>query len=385
MSLTIVQFTADLHRAGQQRVVVDLARGIRERGHRSIVCTTLSGGELEEELVSAGIAFRNFDLPKNYDIRGIRPVMTYLKRQRADAVITHAFYGSFVPRISAICSGIPALIHVEHNVSDEKRLYHVLINNIFSLFIDKIVCVSKEARRSLMKVEKVSARKVAVIPNGLNTERFSSEEGNEKPERKTKRVGIVGRFYEQKGHIYFVEAAARIARSYEKVEFVFAGDGPLRPFIEAKVREAGLESYCHFYGEVSDVEGLMRNLDVFVLPSLWEGLPISLLEAQYFGVPSVVTDAGGNSEIVRNGHNGLLVPPRDPAKLAAAVLEVLRNDNLRSEYGMNGKKLLEQEYSLDRMVDSYIELISDTLGRSGEKIGVCPDCPDASHPGKARQ
>ena len=360
MSLTIAQFTADLNRAGQQRVVVDLAKGFRSKGHRSLVCTTLSDGELEEELKPAGIGYRRFNLSKNYDLRAVVPIMKYLREQKIDVVITHGFYGSFIPRVSTLCARIPAFLHVEHNVSDQKRFYHVLINNFFSLFTDRIVCVSSKARESLLEIEKPVSSKVAVIPNGLNTERFSGSTTINRP-RDVKRVGIVGRFYEQKGHRYFIDAAALILQRDKAVEFVFVGDGPLRSDMEKRVLKAGIEAHCHFYGERSDIGELLRTFDVFVLSSLWEGLSISLLEAQFLGVPSVVTAVGGNPEIIRDGWNGLLVPPENPEQLASAVLRVLGDEALQRKFSENAKRLVAEKYTVDTMVNAYLELISELV------------------------
>ncbi len=327
----------------------------------SLVCTTLSEGKLVQELRAEGITFKHFNLLKNYDIRAIIPIMRYLDHQKVDVVITHGFYGSFIPRISAILSKVPVFIHVEHNVSDQKRTYHILLNRVLTKFIDKIVCVSENAKNSLQKLERVKHTKVVVIPNGLSTDRFSFAPMKRGARPSVKRVGIVGRFSEQKGHIYFVAAAASIVQAYKNVEFVFVGDGPLRPQIEEKVRELGIEAYCHFYGERSDVGRILQSLDVFVLASLWEGLPISLLEAQYFGVASVVTDVGGNSEVIKNRQNGLLVPPKDPEAMALAVLQILSDDNLRHNFGINGRELIDRKYVLDKMVDSYLDLIADIM------------------------
>ena len=145
------------------------------------------------------------------------------------------------------------------------------------------------------------------------------------------------------------------------MEFVFIGDGYLRPSIEQKVNECGIQNYCTFLGNRSDVHELLQTLDVFVLSSLWEGLPISLLEAQYFGIACVVTQVGGNPEVVRNGYNGLLVPPRDPDALAHAILRVIQDDTLTNELSIHGQEMFREKFSIDKMVDSYLELIYGVL------------------------
>lgn len=175
----------------------------------------------------------------------------------------------------------------------------------------------------------------------------------------------VSRFSEEKGHLYFVEAAAKLVKSYENVEFIYVGDGPLRYIIEQKAKECGVDSYSQFLGFRSDVGELLQTLDVLVLSSLWEGLPISLLEAQYFGVASVVTNVGGIAEIISNGYNGLLVPPRDADALASAVINLLKNDVIRDKMGQYAKRLFAEKFSSEIMADAYINNINNIL--SGKK------------------
>ncbi|NJD57600.1 MAG: glycosyltransferase [Nitrospirae bacterium] len=365
MNVTIAQIVSSLHLAGQERVVVDLAKAFKVRGHRSMVCSTDVGGELVGELESSDIPCSCLRASSVYDPRSFIKVVRYLKDNRGDVVITHGNY-RVIARTAAILLKIPIILHVEHNVSDFKRAYHILLNRAFALFTDKIVCISEEARRSLLDIEKHQPDKVVVIRNGLNTERFTAGSNVLRDRRNMKkRVAIVGRFTEQKGHIYFVEAISQIIRSYQDVEFVFVGDGPLRSMIEAKVDERYLRDFCHFLGVRSDMDQLFPSFDMFVLSSLWEGLPISLLEAQYFGVASVVTDVGGNAEVVQNDYNGLLVPPRDAGALATAILRVLNDDLLREKYSSNGRKVIEQRFSIDQMTTSYLDLIDQISEDSG--------------------
>jgi glycosyltransferase involved in cell wall biosynthesis len=263
--------------------------------------------------------------------------------------------------MAAILSRVPAFIHVEHTISDGKQFYYILINKALSLFTDNIICVSESVRQSLIKTERLNTNKVVVIHNGLSTERFSPIRSKCKIQHGIKRVGIVGRFSQEKGHIYFVEAATKIIQFFKNVEFIFVGDGPLRPMIEQKVREYSLDTCCHFLGVRSDIGVLFQTLDVFVLPSLREGLSISLLEAQYLGVASVVTDVGGNPEVIKNGYNGLVVSPKDPDALASAILRVLTDNELRNKFILHGKEVFTEKFSVEKMADSYLEIINNIL------------------------
>jgi glycosyltransferase involved in cell wall biosynthesis len=368
MNLNIAQFTFGLELAGQERVVVDLAKAFRERGCNSLVCTTLFGGQLANELEAASLPFKCLGLRKSYAPHAIVSVMRYLRENSIDAVITHGSSGCLVPRIAAIMERIPAIIHVEHNVSDFKKSYHIVADRLLSRHTDKIVCISENAKESLVRIEKTIPDKVTVIPNGLDTNRFSVRNGGRPAVNQIKRIGMIGRFAEQKGHSYFLKAASELVKVEKDIEFVFIGDGPLRPEIEAKVGELGLQNYCKFLGLRSDACDLLQTFDIFVLSSLWEGLPITLLEAQYFGVASVATDVGGNAEVIRNGYNGLLVPPRDPWALASALRRLLLDEELRKRFSLRGKEIFEEKFSGRRMTDAYLGLIESIF--QTKKTGV---------------
>ncbi|MEJ2648324.1 MAG: glycosyltransferase [Sedimentisphaerales bacterium] len=359
MTFTIAQFTFGMGLAGQERVVVDLAKELHDLGHRSLVCTTLFGGELQGELEESHVGFQCLNLRRSYDPRAIIPVVRYLKLNRVDVVITHGSSGCLIPRIAAILVNVPAIIHVEHNISTSKKLHNILIDRCLANFTDKIVCVSESARLSLLQHVRKNNTKVTNIPNGLNTERFLSVAKTATKFTGRRRVGIIARFNEQKGHIYFVEAAAKIVETFQDVEFIFVGDGTLRSMIEQRVNDKGLHSYSHFLGLRNDVGELLQSFDVFVLASLWEGMPITLLEAQYFGVASVVTNVGGNPEVVTDGYNGFLVAPRDSAALASAILKLLINDELRKEFGSHGQRVFALRFGIETMANAYLHLISE--------------------------
>lgn len=367
MNLNIVQFTWGLKIAGLERVVVDLAKGFHEIGHKSMVYTTLKEGDLVHELRQVGINCKCFGLKKSYNFFGLVPIVSDLKSNRINVIITHGTSGSWVPRIAAILARIPVFIHVEHSTSNNKRFYHIILNRILSKFTHRIVCVSESARQSLLEIEKIKPNRVSVIHNGLHTGRFAFVKDKQKSNSRLKKIGIVGRFDVLKGHLYFIEAAAKVIKSFKDIEFVFIGDGPLKTMIEQRVKELGLDEYSRFLGLRSDVGELLQTLDVFVLSSIQEGLPISLLEAQYFGVAAVVTAVGGIPEIIKDKYNGLLVPPKNPERLATAILSVLNDEKLRSKLAVNAKKGFINRFSIENTVKNYLNVISDIFNQETKK------------------
>ena len=342
-------------------MLVDLARYFKENGHVSLTLTTAAGGELAAELRRHDIAYQCLNAKDRASLKSLGRMISYMKKINPDVVITHGNY-RLVARIAAITTRVPVIIHVEHNISSYKKMYHIIINRILARFTDSIVCVSNTARDSLLEIEKTYPKKVIVIPNGVNIERFSNSDREEDIVGPL-RIGIVARFYEQKGHIFFVEAAERIVREDRDVEFWLVGDGPFRAKIEAQVAARGLQEYCRFFGFRADVAPLFKQLDIFVLSSLWEGMPISLLEAQYYGIPSVVTNVGGNPEVITNGFNGFLVPPKDADALARAILSLLRDKKMRQELGRRAREVFYEKYTIEKMGDSYLDLIGTIYGK----------------------
>lgn len=156
--------------------------------------------------------------------------------------------------------------------------------------------------------------------------------------RGTPVVGNVGNFKPGKGHRYLLLAAERVREVLPEVRFVIVGQGPLEPAIRRRTREMGVESMFVFAGYREDVSRVMSAFDVLAVPSIHDGLSIALLEAMSLGRPAVVTRAGGNPEVVRDGEHGLVVPPADPDALAEAIITLLRDGGLRARFGDAAKR-----------------------------------------------
>jgi glycogen(starch) synthase len=366
MRLKICQITSNLNLGGQERVLVDLARYFKDNGHDPLVWTTVANGELVEELLKHDIPYQGLHLKGKLLHCALKTMHSRMKKVSPDVVITHGNY-RILARIAAITSRVPVRVHVEHNVSTYKKIHYIIVNRMLARFTDRIVCISDTARNSLLEIEKINPEKAIVIPNGVNTERFKSTDREEGIGAR-RRVGIIARFYEQKGHIFFVKAIEKVVREVRDVEFWFVGDGPLRAKIEAQVAAQGLQDYCLFFGFRADVASILKDLDLFVLSSLWEGMPISLLEAQYHGIPSVVTNVGGNPEVITDGFNGLLVPPKDPDALARSILKLLRDKEMSQELGRRAREVFFGKYTIEKMGTAYLDLIEAIYATKGARM-----------------
>jgi glycosyltransferase involved in cell wall biosynthesis len=178
-------------------------------------------------------------------------------------------------------------------------------------------------------------------------------------------VVTVGRLYRQKGLKYFLESAARIHQVAPRVRFWIAGEGVLRERLEARIRRLGLENVVTLLGQQPDVAAIMAASDVFVMPSLGEGLSNVLLEAMTLAKPVVATRVGGTPEVVRDGETGWLVPPREPAALAAAILKVLRDPDLAARVGVSGRDLVARRFSAARVAPRMAATYGQAIAVAG--------------------
>lgn len=353
-----MQFTWGLEIGGQERVVVDLAKAFHNLGFRSAVATTLLKGELTEELESHEIPFHCFASHKSYNLSLLLNVVSYLQEFQPDVVITHGVSGSIVPKLAAIFLRVPVFLHVEHTLTP-RFTFAAYINQWIYRCADRIICVSSAVRDSFLSRYRINPEKTSVIHNGVDACRFSPAVKNEKDQRKT--VTIIANFENAKGHIYFLTAAAIVCRVFPQVQFLLVGEGRLQESLQQFVAAQNLADHCQFLGKRTDIESILNRSDIFVLSSLTEGLPLSLLEAQYFGVATIATRVGGISEVVAHGINGLLVPPRNANALATAMLMLLRDDALRHTLGCNAEARIPSTFSISVTASKYVEQIRQVL------------------------
>jgi len=231
--------------------------------------------------------------------------------------------------------------------------------------INAFVAVSEELQRWLVERIGIAPAKVTRICNGVDVERFRVRNDEARallPRERfpagTTVVGSVTRFSEIKDPLNLVRAfiEARRAPAGESLRLLMLGDGPLRAPAEEQLAQAGLSNAAWLPGSRDDVPELMRAMDIFVLGSRREGISNTVLEAMASGLPVIASAVGGNLELVRRGHSGILVPPGEPASIAAALIDYVAHPSLRLDHGLRARARVEQEYSLRRMLADYENL-----------------------------
>jgi glycosyltransferase involved in cell wall biosynthesis len=297
--------------------------------------------------------------------RAVREVAEELQRRRADVVCCSGYKPDVIGWRAARKAGIP-VVSVSHGwtaATWKVRVYEGL-DRLVLRWMDSVVCVSlAQARR--VRSALVPGRKIVVIRNAVGAEAFAAPDPAyrqrlldlfPKPPRLV--VGAAGRLSPEKGFSVLIEAAQRVLADLPEAGFALFGEGPLRAELEQQVRRLGLQERFVFAGFRADLPSFLPHLDLGVMSSFTEGLPVILLELFAAGVPAVATAVGGIPEVLEEGRQGNLVRAGDAPALAQRVLELLRDDALRSRYGAAARARAASDFSFEKQSEQYQDLFS---------------------------
>jgi glycosyltransferase involved in cell wall biosynthesis len=231
---------------------------------------------------------------------------------------------------------------------------------LYNRKVDGVIAISEKIAALLIEGG-VARKKIRVIYSGVDIAFFDNR--SESTERDSAPVvGMVAALEERKGHRFLFEAAAELKRGGDRLHYKIAGDGPELEKLRALAAALGLQAEIEFVGFVSDVAAFLASIDLFVLPSLFEGLGVAALEAMAAGKPVIATEVGGLSELVEDRRTGLLVPPGDAHALARAIHELVSQDDLMRELGENGRRRVAERFTMERMARQneayYYELLA---------------------------
>ena len=324
-------------------------------------------------------------IPMTREIHPLRDAVALLRLRvairtaRPDIVHTHSSKGGFLGRIAARLAGVPVVVHTPHVFAFQmavgplrRRLYLALERGAARL-ADRIICVCPAERAAAILARVAQPAQLVVIENGIAplpppiaaARAQMRSELAIRPDELV--VGTVGRYTRQKGHADLLAAAPAVLQRHPRTRFVLAGAGELRPAIEAQIARLALGDHVLLVGAQEDAARFYPAFDVTVLPSLWEGLPYSLLEAMAAGAAVVATRVGGIPDVILSGKTGLLVPPLAPEALAQAIAALLADPALRARLGAAARALVPVRYAVDTMVRKTAELYAVRLAarRSG--------------------
>lgn len=361
-TINVLQLIEGLSFGGAETKLLELIARMDGNRFRTVVCSLGMGDRIKSNFDGLNVKFVNLKRRGRIDPKIIWDVAKLIRSERIDVVMTTLFYADVVGALARTMSPAKAVFSWETISAPEWLLRHRLLTYRFAMhFCDKVVSVSNATADWLVDKRGVPRSKVMVIPYGVDLKLYQV---GRNPELKAKLgvpaespvVGVVARLHPQKGHRYLIEAARSIVASHPAVRFVIVGDGELRPELEQQVRDSNLSQNFLFLGFRDDVKDLLKVFDMFVLPSLYEGLPNVVLEAMATGLPVVATAVDGTIELIVDDETGFLVPPKSPQDLSAKISFLLADDERRRRFGNRGRERVEQNYSLEKQVISFQNL-----------------------------
>jgi glycosyltransferase involved in cell wall biosynthesis len=355
---------------GAQTYVASLLASLDD--HFDVAVAAHGDGPLREAARAAGVRFvplRHVQRPLSLwrDAFGLLELVAVLRRERPHIVHVNSAKAAALGRLAAWLARVPIRIYTVHGWAflahggPASALYR-WAERLLRPLTTVTVCVADSERRAGLAAGTCDERTTVVIHNGVDLSRVPAAGTHSGPPR----LLTVGRLQAPKDAITLVRALAAVRGS--PFETVLVGDGPDRPSVEAEVRRLGLEQVVDLVGKRDDVAELLASADLFVLSSRSEGLPLSILEAMAAGLPVVASRVGGIPEVVADGETGLLVPPGDPQRLAAAVEHLLADPPLRRRLGEAGRRRVAEHFDLASVQRAHIDLYRRALARSDVRL-----------------
>lgn len=378
----VLHIVGDSKFGGGSAVILTLARVAKSLGWTVDVLTT--DAVFHEVLAREQIGILDLDViwrdtrPMR-DCIGLWRLYAFLRSHDYDIIHTHTSKGGFVGRLAARAARIPTVVHTVHGFAFHEEssrsalLLYSSLERLAALFCEKIITVSEFHRTRALGLGIAKPEKIVAVPNGILENRIKPRSHKKELRRSwgvsDKELVLLstGRLSEQKGLEFLIRCVPFIRERPDlRFKVVIAGEGPLRERLERISEEVGVSGQVLFIGFQPDVGGLLAASDVVVLPSLWEGLSIALLEAMAAAKPIVTTLIGSNIEVTRNGQAAVLVPPKDPAALAEAVISLAVNPSLRASITAAARQIFLSQYTEARMASEYKRIYLE-LARPTEK------------------
>lgn len=369
---TAVHFVDSDAFGGTEQIILTLLESLHHCGWRCVLVHHPAPDLLPLIDQASRIGIEQRTVPRGHPWQTVVEVWRALRAERPAVFHAHLNWPLACKRglAAAELAGVPAVVASMQVFVGDQRFAGSAMERLIWAGVDRFLAVSESVARGLREVSKLPAEKICLVRNGIPLPVFDRP-----PDAARRRmlagdaqrpiVLTVARLHEQKGHKHLIDAAAAIPEAM----FLLAGDGPLRASLESQARALGLADRVRFLGHRDDVTDLLALCDVFVLPSLFEGYPLAIMEAAAARKPIVATDVGGTDEAIRSGETGLLVPPGDARALACAIRAILADSVLAARLADAAKMHASREFSAEAMCSRTLDIYEDVLASRRRRRG----------------
>lgn len=342
---------------GTENVVLQLCEILAGRVNKIVVCS--SGGVHESKLQTMGIKHYTIQDVANKNpvsmLRIYHLIKSIIKREKITIVHSHHRMAAFYAELAAP-KGVIKVANAHNTFQDKKKLTQFAYRNT------EIIAVGEMVRENLTDFFKIPESQVSVIHNAVKpfegvVQKISTLDIEKKEGHIL--IGNIGRLSEQKGMNYFIDAAEIVTRNHPEARFVIVGDGELKNQLHERVKSKHLQDVFLFLGYRNDIQNVISQLDFIVLSSLWEGLPLTPIEAYSVGKTVIGTAVDGTQEIIRNGIDGYLIEPRSAAQIAQKIEKLLDQPKIRRKMELQAVQRYQNEFSFEKLKQSYLKLYKE--------------------------
>ena len=358
---------------GAEEMVLNLVRHLPERFEPAVVCIH-EAGPIGEEIARTGVPFKVLGLKpgllRPFDVLRLRDFLV-----ECEPTIVHTFLltGSLYGRFAAMMAHVPVIVGTEVNIYQNKKSSHARLERWLMRRTDAVVASAASVREFYIDQVKADPAKVEVIYNAVDWSQLQTTMSREEfrasvgVPAEVPLAGIIARLTEQKAHQVLFDAIAHDP-GLAKLHLLVVGDGELRSSLTASAETLRIQDRVHFLGARRDLGNILASIDLFAMPSYWEGLPLSMVLAMGAGLPVVASRVAGIPEVVTDGVSGLLVAPGDVADLAAALKRLVLDDTLRVLLGQEARAFVRPRFG----VDGYVASVSAMYDRLLAEKSLAP-------------
>ena len=380
--LAVMMFANATERAGAEEHILELLRRLDRRLFRlHLACPDVLLGKYGDD-IPKDVHVTPITLDHLSDIRGAIRLARTLRKRKIDVLHSHMFRASLFASPIGKLSGVPVIIETTHVRETWRKGWFkskFIVDRAVCHLIDRYIAVSEANSRYLIGRKRIPERKVSVIQNGCSIERVDPLKAH--PEGIRESLGfsqsdlvllVMARLEAQKGHCILLQALSLLRAEIPTIRLICLGTGTLKDELTKTVRELGLEDIVRFVGFRSNVGDWLAAADIGVLPSFYEGLPLTAVETLAAGIPLVATAVDGTPEVVIDGETGYLVPPGDPAAMAEAIGRLARQPELRRKFALAGRDRILKQFTIQRQVEQTSNLYLSEWRRRTRSIVELP-------------
>lgn len=362
--IDVLYLITGLNVGGAEKVVARTAALLDRTRYKPVVCSLLEGGPVTDEIERNGVKVVSLGARSKLGFKAVLKLFRLLRQEKIDIIHSFLFHANMLGRIVGKLAGVPVILSSERTMGMEGK-HRLLLNRLTAPLADKIITVSDAVREFAIAKIGITPDRLVTIYNGVDLSEYSEDPNREEIEEARRELGIapshvvvgtVGHLEEEKGCEYLLQAAAQVSAQDGNVTFLLVGDGSQGAKLQNLAEDLSISSNVIFMGYRDDVPRILSVMDVFVLPSLYAGLPNALLEAMAACRPVVATQVGGIPEVVVERETGFLVPPRNSEALADAIGILLRDKERAAQMGLAGHRRVEMFFSVETMVAKTEEL-----------------------------